>query len=106
MPRASSRSRYCISSIEPLMSANRAVTIFRSPASRLTVTCALVVLDANEERERCLPGLKVLSERRGRRLRFPRSERPHSPQHLKPVGLSALQFEQRFLSAPPQLPQK
>jgi hypothetical protein len=50
--------------------------------------------------------LKVLSERRGRRLRFPRSERPHSPQHLKPGGLSALQFEQRFLSAPPQLPQK
>ena len=37
MVRASSGSRFSISSIEPLMSANRAVTILRSPSGRALV---------------------------------------------------------------------
>src|SRR5208337_5080574 len=89
--RASSGSRSCSSSVEPLISANSAVTVLRSP-SRFSEAGAPAVriaesfdLDAGAAAS-------------------PRAV-PHSPQKRLPAGLSAPHFGQRFATAAPQSPQ-
>src|SRR5713101_1714504 len=91
--RASSGSRSSISSIDPLMSANSAVTVLRSP-SRFS-------------------GSGVSATRIGESFDFLADDAaavapstvPHSPQKRLPAELSAPHFGQRFASAAPQSPQ-
>src|SRR5260370_39898346 len=98
MARASSGSRSRINSVEPLISANSAVTVLRSPSagsapapdSSPKIFCA-----SGDPRGRAGSG-----GRRG----FPRGV-PHSPQNLNCGGFSAPQFGQTALSGAPQLPQ-
>src|ERR1700733_7462933 len=93
MARASSGSRSCSSSVDPLMSANRAVTVLRSPsifsvagvsATRIDESCDFLVWVATAAAPSAVP---------------------HSPQKRLPAGLSALHFGHRFASAAPQSPQ-
>src|SRR5712691_8829169 len=96
--RASSGSRSSINSIDPLMSANSAVTVLRSPSagsapapdSSRKIFCA-----SADPRGRAGSG-----DRRGFRRGV-----PHSPQNLNCGGFSAPQFGQTALSGSPQLPQ-
>src|SRR5208337_3392638 len=91
--RASSGSRSCSSSVEPLISAKSAVTVLRSP-SRFS-------------------GAGVSATRIGESFDFfaeaapagAPSAMPHSPQKRLPAGLSAPHFGQRFATAAPQSPQ-
>src|SRR5579863_6200914 len=93
MARASSGSRSCSNSVEPLISANSAVTVLRSP-SRFS-------------------GAVVSATRIGESFDFfagaaaagAPSAVPHSPQKRLSAGLSLPHFGQRFASAAPQSPQ-
>src|SRR5271167_54088 len=82
--RASSGSRSRISSVEPLMSANNAVTVLRSPSGS-----ASAAADTGEGAE----GPPVFSAA------------PHAPQNLKRGELSLPHLGQRLRRSDPQLPQ-
>src|SRR5262245_9275165 len=85
--RASSGSRSSISSIEPLMSANSAVTVLRSPSMVIwESTCAAMRTVAGED---ALAG--------SRRLGDEFSGAAHSPQNLAVGIFSELQDGQRRL---------
>src|SRR5712692_6378528 len=98
MARASSGSRSRINSVEPMISANSAVIVLRSPSagsapapdSSLKIFCA-----SGDPRGRAGSG-----DRRGFRRGV-----PHSPQNLNCGGFSAPQFGQTASSGRPQLPQ-
>src|SRR5271165_4247276 len=104
--RASSGSRFAINSVEPLMSANRAVIVLRSPSISSTASptsCA----DAPAPESRWAETLRssaahwpqnfavaILSKPHfGQALLSPA---PHSLQNLSPSGLSVLQAEHRI----------
>src|SRR5271156_1416145 len=91
--RASSGSRSCSSSVEPLISANSAVTVLRSP-SRFS--------GAGVSATRIGEGFDCLAEAAAVGAA---SAVPHSPQKHLSAGLSAPHFGQRFASAAPQSPQ-
>src|SRR5215468_6864691 len=90
---ASSGSRSSISSIEPLMSANSAVTVFRSPSRFSGAGDSATRIDESFD---FFTEMSVATTRRGA---------PHSPQKRLPEGLSAPHFEQKFASGEPQSPQ-
>src|SRR6266446_7052153 len=92
MARASSGSRSCSSSVDPLISANSAVTVLRSPSSP-TPRSTSSLFGVAEGAGAAAAGGGALSGA------------PQSPQNLCPCGFSALHFGQRFLSSAPQLPQ-
>src|SRR6516225_9998342 len=101
MALASSGSRSSISSIEPLMSANSAVTVLRSPSTTAEEACSVIKISAacggsagEREAELLLQGA-VLVE----------SELPQSLQKRLPEGLSAPHFGQCCASGEPQSPQ-
>src|SRR5580692_1745092 len=90
--RASSGSRSCINSVEPLMSANSAVTVLRSPSSFSGSGASLTrTVGVSNFFAAAAAG--------------PPSAAPHSPQKRLPAGLSAPHFGQRFASGAPQSPQ-
>src|ERR1700675_553363 len=90
--RASSGSSSCINSVEPLMSANSAVTVLRSPSSFSGSGASLTrTVGVSNFFAAAAAG--------------PPSAVPHSPQKRLPAGLSALHFGQRFASGAPQSPQ-
>src|SRR5260370_4694429 len=97
--RACSGSRSSISSIEPLISANSAVTVLRSPSATSEssgCSCATLTLDVgsavgDEAAEEPAPSV---------------SAAPHLPQKLEVGGFSALHFAQGLVSAVPHWAQK
>src|SRR5579864_345778 len=96
--RASSGSRSRINSVEPLMSANSAVTVLRSPsfASGELLSGATRTLEAapsGDEVATASPAPFV-------------SEAPHLPQKSDVGGFSALHFVQGLVSAFPHFAQK
>src|SRR5215472_3712195 len=91
MARASSGSRSSISSIEPLMSANSAVTVLRSPSN-----------DAPSSESLNVGGLDVSSRCAGGP---DGSAVVHCPQNLKPGGFSKLHFGQTSTRAVVHCPQ-
>src|ERR1700730_13748588 len=91
--RASSGSSSCISSVEPLMSANSAVAVLRSP-SRFSGTGVSAT--------RISDSFDFLAEAAAT---VAPSSVPHSPQKRLPAGLSAPHCGQRCASAAPQSPQ-
>src|SRR6195256_3764265 len=96
--RASSGSRSSINSIEPLMSANSAVTVLRSPssASGELLSGVMRTLEADPcggEVATAAPAPFV-------------SGAPHLPQKSDVGGFSALHFAQCFASAFPHFAQK
>src|SRR6266851_8614989 len=96
--RASSGSRSRINSVEPLMSANNAVTVLRSPSIAVAASgCSGVtrILDA-ESVDGVAPAETALSV----------SEAPHLPQKLEDGGFSALHFAHNLLSTFPHCAQK
>src|SRR5215469_1817033 len=93
MARASSGSRSSISSIEPFMSANSAVTVLRSPSmfSRAVLSpCSPLALTR--------PGTTTLADDTA----LATSRVPHCLQKLASEGFSAPHFAQRPPKAPPQ----
>src|SRR5216683_6125910 len=94
---ASSGSRSSISSIEPLMSANKAVTVLRSPSAIVEVSVCSAVTGMSgafqENAGDC--ALAFLAE----------SAAPQSPQNRFTGGLSAPHLGQRFANCAPQSPQ-
>src|SRR5271156_4643121 len=110
MARASSGSRSAINSVEPLMSANSAVTIFRSPSIGWSAIedlsiCAAAwssVVAPNWDNPSSnfaahWPQNFAAAEFSKRHFAHVRlSAAPHSLQNLSPSGLSALQLEQRI----------
>src|SRR6266851_9024537 len=97
MARASSGSRSCSSSVEPLMSANSAVIVLRSPSAMVEVPVCSAVTGMSgafqEDAGDCaLPFL-------------PENAAPQSLQNRFPGGLSAPHFGQRSPSGEPQSPQ-
>src|SRR5579871_3832623 len=82
-----------MSSVEPLMSANSAVTVLRSPSR---VSGAGAPVTRMGESADLLADATVAA--------VPRAA-PHSPQKRLPAGLSARHFGQRFASGAPQSPQ-
>src|SRR5713226_2489240 len=96
--RASSGSRSSINSVEPLISANSAVTVLRSPWIAVDASgCSGVtrILDA-ESVDGVAPPETALSL----------SGAPHLPQKLEEGGFSALHFAHDLLSAFPHCAQK
>src|SRR5713101_2362759 len=91
--RASSGSRSCINSVEPLMSANSAVTVLRSPsiASEVCRSGAMRTPPVTSAAD----GLPLSAT-----ASVP-SALPQSAQNFAPSALSELQFEQRFDSGLP-----
>src|SRR5215469_16278204 len=99
MARASLGSRCSISSMEPLISANNAVTVFRSPSDTSDASVAPGVIRisgalASALGDGAAPGCAL-----------PGSGEPHSPQNFLPGGFSELQLGQRLSSGAPQSPQ-
>src|ERR1700756_2183967 len=94
--RASSGSRSSINSVEPLMSANSAVTVLRSP-SAVSVSC--VILIAVDGCARGFDEAEVVAV-------LGASEAPQSPQKTSPGGFSAPHLLQRLVTALPHFPQK
>src|SRR5215469_5023445 len=95
MARASSGSRSSINSIEPLMSANSAVTVLRSPSS-----------DADE----ATGAIRIAVSAAGCGLGAAAvvdvvNDAPHSPQNFSPGWLEAPHLEQATLSGSPQFAQ-
>src|SRR5215472_9815807 len=95
--RASSGSRSRINSVDPLMSANNAVTVLRSPSTVVgALACSVAVAISGPGREGagdCAVGLCA------------NSAAPQSPQKGLPGGLSAPHWVQRLASGAPQSPQ-
>src|ERR1700730_589133 len=90
---AASGSSVSISAVEPLRSANNAVTILRSP-SRFS--------GAGVSATRISDSFDFFAEAAAKGAL---SAVPHSPQKRLPAGLSAPHCGQRFASAAPQSPQ-
>jgi len=93
--RASSGSRSAISSVEPLMSANNAVTVLRSPAGGEAPDCSSAmrkVDGASGADDLALASTEPMPMLRAL---------PQSAQNFAPGALSELQFEQRFDSGLP-----
>src|SRR6266851_7252830 len=91
--RASSGSRSRINSIEPLMSANSAVTVLRSPSTASEVCrSGAIRTPPSAPAANGLPSSTPTS--------LP-SSRPQSAQNFAPGAFSELQFEQRFDSGFP-----
>src|SRR6516164_3778361 len=91
--RASSGSRSSINSIEPLMSANSAVTVLRSPSTVSAAGAAVTRIGESHDlfaEATAADGSRAV---------------PHSPQNRLPAGLSARHFGQRLASGAPQSPQ-
>ena len=86
------------------MSAKRAVTIFRSPASRFSLVRAPETLEDDPELRRRL-GRDPAPARRSGEPRFPPSGRPHSPQNLSPGSMGAPQCGHEATSGVPQVVQ-
>src|SRR6516162_8640457 len=97
MARASSGSRSSISSIEPLMSANRAVTVFRSPSVTSAAICS-----ANKRTPTPEDELGLASEPIEEALRL----FPHFLQNRAPALTGALQTGQSSSSLRPHCSQK
>src|SRR5271170_4008275 len=97
--RASSGSRSSISSVEPLMSANSAVTVLRSPLTVVEFSSFAGVTRISEAE------IVALGDRGGKAGASATSEVPQSPQNRLAVGLSAPHLGQRLASGPPQSPQ-
>src|SRR5215472_14494463 len=109
---ASSGSRSSINSIEPLISANSAVTVLRSPSVTAEAICSaeIVMLGVlkRDDVDRAIAFLdaSMVPQSPQKRLLGGFSEphfgqwlvngAPQSPQNLCPVGLSLPQFEQRI----------
>src|SRR5215831_15687966 len=93
--RASSGSSSRINSVEPLMSANNAVTVLRSPSTVVeALACLMVVATSGTCPEgACDRGVAA------------NSAAPQSPQKGLPGGLSAPHWVQRLASSAPQSPQ-
>src|SRR6266849_6611318 len=91
--RASSGSRSSISSVEPLMSANSAVTVLRSPSIASEV--------CRSGATRTPPSAPAADGLPPSATRSVPSALPQSAQNFAPGALSALQFEQRFDSGLP-----
>src|SRR6266478_8227606 len=98
MARASSGSRSSISSIEPLMSANNAVTVLRSPSS----VSGELLSGATRTLEADPCGVEVATAAPAPFV----SGAPHLPQKSDVGGFSALHFAQCFASAFPHFAQK
>src|SRR5579864_7776832 len=95
--RASSGSRSRISSVEPLMSANSAVTVLRSPSIvRAPSGCSGATRASDSGIDGAAPAETVLSM----------SGAPHLPQKLEDGGFSALHFAHDLVSAFPHCAQK
>src|ERR1700720_4707850 len=84
MARASSGSRSCSSSVEPLMSANSAVTVLRSPSDASADASAGAVTPTAGDSARVDSGAAALSAV------------PQSEQNFAPNALSEPHFEHRF----------
>src|SRR5271169_6538545 len=95
--RASSGSRSCSSSVEPLMSANSAVTVLRSPSSPsdepLPGATRTLGADPGGDEAAAAPPPFINGV-------------PHMPQKSEVGGFSALHFAQCFTSAFPHFAQK
>src|SRR5713101_3269472 len=93
MARASSGSRCRINSVEPLMSANNAVTVLRSPSTASEICrSGAIRTPPSAPAANGLPSSTPTS--------LP-SSRPQSAQNFEPGAFSELQFEQRFDSGLP-----
>src|SRR5271166_3690199 len=109
--RASSGSRFAINSVEPLMSANRAVIVLRSPSISSTAV-------PSSSADSPAPASRWAETLRNSAAHWPQnfavailskphfgqallSPAPHSLQNLSPSGLSVLQAEQRINSLNP-----
>src|SRR5262249_27175352 len=91
MARASSGSRSSIKSIEPLMSANSAVTVLRSPSVSVEASASSAVTR--------IASAGVLA----RTIEaFPASAAPQSPQNFLAAGFSEPHLGQRLPSCAPQ----
>src|SRR5271169_6868317 len=88
--RASSGSRSSISSIEPLMSANSAVTVLRSPSGSEQSGCSGVMRTADGASATGDPAFALTEP-----MPLPRAL-PQSAQNLAAGALSEPQFEQRL----------
>src|SRR5215831_7146431 len=91
--RACSGSRSCWSSVEPLMSANRAVTVLRSPSGAVLSACSAPTPTH--------PG----TTRAADDTTFETSRVPHFLQKLASEGFSVPQFAHHPTNEPPQLTQ-
>jgi len=107
MARASSGSKSCSSSVEPLMSANNAVTVLRSPSSEASAVPPLTFIDelvevgawsdllvlsngvAHSKQNLALGGFSALQEAQRRA-----NGEAHSTQNFARSGFSAPHFEQ------------
>src|SRR6516162_6647358 len=112
--RASSGSRSSISSIEPLMSANSAVTVLRSPSRVVSVLWSLLSTRKFADGARCgASGSAAVSGFAHSRQNFAaggfsapqdahcrRNTDAHSTQNLARSGFSAPHFEQRISALP------
>src|SRR5713101_7298478 len=87
---ASSGSRSSINSIEPLMSANSALTVLRSPSSGAGLSISRTVIDDLDRWATGDPGTSGVV---------------HCPQNLNPGGFSKRQLEQTKASAAVHCPQ-
>src|ERR1700722_4859969 len=96
--RASSGSSPSIKSIDPLISANSAVTVLRSPPEASAASCSNLTRTAGST---IVEGYLTLAM--GSRATV--SPIPHSPQNLNSAGFSSPQREHRFRSAAPHPPQ-
>src|SRR5215472_11047536 len=99
MARASSGSRSSISSIDPLMSANSAVTVLRSPSGIAWASASPVTVSVGAPAPAL--GIRVADA-------APRSgdnEVPQSPQNFLSSGFSAPHLGQGLASCAPQSPQ-
>src|SRR5580700_2772505 len=97
--RACSGSRSAISSVEPLMSANSAVTVLRSPSGTLVVSVASATLNAGA-------AARPLFVSDTGAARFSAANAvPQSPQNFLLSGFSAPHLGQEFPSGAPQSPQ-
>src|SRR5271155_4841123 len=110
MARASSGSRSAINSVEPLMSANSAVTIFRSPSivwsaiEDLSICAAALSSVVAPDRDNPSSNFAAHWPQNFAAAEFSKphfahvrlNAAPHSLQNLSPSGLSALQSEQRI----------
>jgi hypothetical protein len=96
--RASSGSRSCSSSVDPLISANSAVTILRSPSS----ACGELLSGATRNLEDNSSGAEIAAAAPEPFV----SGVPHLPQKSEVGGLSALHFPQSSASELPHFAQK
>src|ERR1700733_6900871 len=115
MARASSGSRSCISSVDPLISANKAVTVLRSPSRIATESTSAVTrsdetdfdkgvaapVDALRSAAHSPQNFAVVTFSNPQlRQRFFNGA-AHSLQNFSPSGFSAPQFEQCILKSFP-----